>query len=236
MNTLGHIYVCSVNMNMTMGCFRTIYNTTADFHKTIKFAPIFYFVSAIITLRGPNDVSSTQCDNSLEHCSDKPYTWQECLNYNQNVWFLAYLLGLQTTYLDQGFIKQWYFSAEQIKTFGLGLWSFTFFIAGIVVYITCYMTVTYYSAGVMDFYFLFISLQILVLILITNHYKGKKELHLHHYLIAMMAVSCMGYQTYQVTILHGILNGMMIEGGGRWGYDPIWYTYNQIYEWLFRKE
>ncbi len=82
MNTFGHMYVCTVNMNMRMGCFRTVYNTTADFHRTIKFAPILYFISAIVTLRGPNDLSGTKCENSLKSCSERPYTWLDCFNFN----------------------------------------------------------------------------------------------------------------------------------------------------------
>lgn len=26
--------------------------------------------------------------------------------------------------------------------------------------------------------------------------------------------------------MQGILNGIMIEGGARWGYDPVWYDKN----------
>ena len=35
------------------------------------------------------------------------------------------------------------------------------------------------------------------------------------------AIMC-GYQHPVITILHGWANGVMIEGGARWGYDPIW--------------
>ena len=30
------------------------------------------------------------------------------------------------------------------------------------------------------------------------------------------------YQSIFVTVVHGYFNGMMIEGGARWGYDPVW--------------
>ncbi len=30
------------------------------------------------------------------------------------------------------------------------------------------------------------------------------------------------YQSIFVTVVHAYFNGMMIEGGARWGYDPIW--------------
>lgn len=30
------------------------------------------------------------------------------------------------------------------------------------------------------------------------------------------------YQSIFVTVVHAYFNGMMIEGGARWGYDPMW--------------
>ena len=35
-----------------------------------------------------------------------------------------------------------------------------------------------------------------------------------------MTFTC--YQTVLLTIVHGIFNGITIEGGSRWGYDPVW--------------
>lgn len=30
------------------------------------------------------------------------------------------------------------------------------------------------------------------------------------------------YQSIFVTVVQAYFNGMMIEGGARWGYDPVW--------------
>jgi hypothetical protein len=30
------------------------------------------------------------------------------------------------------------------------------------------------------------------------------------------------YQSVFVTVVHAYFNGMMIEGGARWGFDPVW--------------
>lgn len=48
MNILGHIYVCSVNINMVTSPFRTPHNTERDFYMTIALTPIFYFFCACI--------------------------------------------------------------------------------------------------------------------------------------------------------------------------------------------
>ena len=33
-----------------------------------------------------------------------------------------------------------------------------------------------------------------------------------------------------MTFLHGVSNGVMIEGGARWGYDPIWEKKNEDHD------
>lgn len=48
-------------------------------------------------------------------------------------------------------------------------------------------------------------------------------LHVHHYTWAGMCLVLVGAaQTPYVSVLCGWFNGVMIEGGARWGYDPIW--------------
>ena len=36
----------------------------------------------------------------------------------------------------------------------------------------------------------------------------------------MLAIIC--YQSPFISIIYGFMNGMAIEGGCRWGFDPIW--------------
>lgn len=52
--------------------------------------------------------------------------------------------------------------------------------------------------------------------------KNATDTHIHHYVLAMIVLSFTCYQTPFVTLVHGVFNGIMIEGGSRWGYDPIW--------------
>jgi hypothetical protein len=74
LNIAGHVYVCSVNMNVNPSHFYTVYNTIHDFYKTIFFAPFLFFVSAVIVLRTPHDLSETE--GSVE------YSYFECYKYN----------------------------------------------------------------------------------------------------------------------------------------------------------
>ena len=52
--------------------------------------------------------------------------------------------------------------------------------------------------------------------------KNATDTHIHHYVLAMIVLSFTCYQSLFVTLVHGVFNGIMIEGGSRWGYDPIW--------------
>lgn len=65
MNLLGHMYVCTVNLNYVNGCFHSAYNTISDFYMTIAFAPIFFFISGVISLRAVDDLSETECQDGI---------------------------------------------------------------------------------------------------------------------------------------------------------------------------
>lgn len=56
------------------------------------------------------------------------------------------------------------------------------------------------------------------------YYKSKNatDTHIHHYVLAMIVLSFTCYQSQFISLVHGVFNGIMIEGGSRWGYDPIW--------------
>lgn len=46
-------------------------------------------------------------------------------------------------------------------------------------------------------------------------------MHIHHYCIGMFAMTFLCYQSAFITLAHSIFNGITIEGGSRWGYDPV---------------
>jgi len=64
---------------------------------------------------------------------------------------------------------------------------------------------------------------------VTFILRKSHSLHFHHYLIGMCIILCLGYQGPVVAMFHGYANGIMIEGGSRWGYDPIWYERQKPY-------
>merc|ERR1712060_67600 len=56
----------------------------------------------------------------------------------------------------------------------------------------------------------------------TKKQAPEKQLHMHHYVVGFMMCTFIGYQSVPMALVHGFCTGMMIEGGCRWGFDPIW--------------
>ena len=62
-------------------------------------------------------------------------------------------------------------------------------------------------------------------------YRGRDaiDVHIHHYVVGFLAVLIIQYQSEFFTFVSAIFTGVMIEGGSRWGYDPIWtYPYSDL--------
>jgi hypothetical protein len=52
--------------------------------------------------------------------------------------------------------------------------------------------------------------------------KPGSSFHLHHWTIGLMGMTYLSYPHWMFAILHGLCCGLMIDGGARWGFDPIW--------------
>lgn len=92
----------------------------------------------------------------------------------------------------------------------------------VVVALSVYMVYAYVIAGVLWKYCIFGFLLFAIFGIITLCRKKTHYVHVHHYTAGMFLVVLIGYQSIPAGIVHAFANGMMIEGGGRWGYDDIW--------------
>jgi len=65
------------------------------------------------------------------------------------------------------------------------------------------------------------------LIVVFFVYNSRKadDVHIHHYTIAMIVLAFTGYQNAFATVVSGFFNGMMIEGGSFYGWDPVFLHY-----------
>jgi hypothetical protein len=53
-------------------------------------------------------------------------------------------------------------------------------------------------------------------------------MHVHHYNVGIIVIIFIGYQHPFTTFIHGIFNGIMIEGLTRWNCGPIFIYQNEI--------
>ena len=178
------------------------------------FAPLMFIASAMLVLRSPHDKASTQ--------GSEPYSDLDCFLYNQLLWTPAYLLGLQFTHLDHGEMKGFRMTYEEISKQTRFLRVLFILMIAFTISVLVFLTYLYLSAGIEWFYASVLVLTILFFTIPTYLLRETHDLHVHHTNIGMWAAIMLGYQHPVITVLHGLTNGVMIEGGARWGYDPIW--------------
>ena len=82
---------------------------------------------------------------------------------------------------------------------------------------------------------------VLATILTTMSYIFSKGTHFHHYFNGLLAMSFCGHHSFLISAIHGLLNGMFIEGCARWAMDPVWEIKkdkmdDNVREWMFGVE
>lgn len=85
-----------------------------------------------------------------------------------------------------------------------------------------YIVYLWYVVDLIWVFFVALGLEILVFAGVTTIVRKCFYLHFHHYTWAMCMILFLGIQRPFMSFLCGWINGVMIEGGSRWGYDPIW--------------
>ena len=111
---------------------------------------------------------------------------------------------------------------SDMKTWGKYLWALLAVVVvliGSIIYI-CFEG--FRRSHVVYRYLIWIVILVGGIVWNTKRLKGIRALHIHHYVLAFIFLSLIGYQSELLTIVHGFCMGMFIEGGCRWGYDPIW--------------
>ena len=106
--------------------FYSSYPNTSDLKITLVSTLIFFFAGNIVAMRAPTDVP-------------EGHSWQECFSYNISYWLPGLIAGLQYTHLNQGFLKDFSFSAEKISKWGGKLWGFAIFFLMIYCGIAAYV-------------------------------------------------------------------------------------------------
>ena len=119
--------------------------------------------------------------------------------------------------MDHGVMKKFVLDWKIMKTWPWFLWVLLAIIVAGALGIIASLFYFYIKFRIWVYYISWLVLVVLYFII-----RGIKKAHLHHYVICMIFITLIGYQSVWLTIVHGIANGIMIEGSARWGLDPIW--------------
>lgn len=171
---------------------------------------LFYSIGEL-NLAGENDVPNCHT-----------YTPMEIFKFNYFVWTLGFFFGLQWTHADVGPLQKITLEWDIIKTWGKGLWILFLSLVAIILGIVFVVFRVYYEIGYLKWYALYAIWGIGFIYIKTRCEKGKKKLHIHHYFWSAIIVTFLCYQSVFITFVAGFFNGVNLEGGANWGYDPIW--------------
>ena len=148
--------------------------------------------------------------------------------YNYFVWTLAYFIGLQFTHADQGIMQEFVLDWNVMKNWPPVLWAVFFALVAFLLVLVVTVFKLYIALGILKWYLLAMG------VFASWFYikaKAAKDVHIHHYCIGAAVVSVCCYQDAFITFVSGIFTGIMIEGGSRWAYDPV-FTYDEEEETL----
>ena len=86
-------------------------------------------------------------------------------------------------------MMDFYFTADAIKRWGVGLWSLFIFVILLVLGIGSGLIYLYYKANVLTFYLSLIGAELLLYITQWSGLRKCYDFHMHHYVIAMTAIT-----------------------------------------------
>ena len=153
----------------------------------------------------------------------KLYSVWDVFHYNMIWWNIAFFLGLNFTHLDNGPMKHFTLDPSDMKNWGPVLWAMFFALIFAIVEFLRIEVRDYIESGVLHYYVLWATVLVTYLVWNTKRQKQYgKQIHVHHYTLALILMSFNTVQSPTMSVVHGFLHGMMLEGGCRWGFDPIW--------------
>ena len=160
----------------------------------------------------------------------KTYTQEEVYAYNQHFWVAGFfLLGLQFTHTHVGPLAHFSLTKKCLSQMGLIGW-----VVFAMMAVTCGSVLYFALRGLAESNVLLRYLGWAVILLgfivwNTKRLSPGRSLHIHHYFLSWMMLTFICYQSEFLTFMHGFAMGVYIEGGARWGFDPIW-TANETAE------
>jgi hypothetical protein len=153
----------------------------------------------------------------------KEYSNWEVFKYNFLFWCTGFMVGVNFTHADIKPIQRLTLDPKVIATWGVGKWILALVLLALICLILLNLGYHYMSMGLVYYY---IAWGLFIYAAMKWNTKRQKEnnkhIHIHHYFVALVLMSFIQLQNPLMSNIHGFFHGMFIEGGCRWGYDPIW--------------
>ena len=112
--------------------------------------------------------------------------------------------------------------SEEMLTWSFTLWAIFISLVVLIGYGSAELIITYYRAGILGRILVFWGFVTVGFLGYTFCLGPEYDVHVHHWLWSGLFVCSLGHPSPIVTVLHGICNGILIEGASRWGFDPVW--------------
>jgi len=153
----------------------------------------------------------------------KTYTQEEVYAWNQHLWVSGFfLLGLQFTHTDIGPLQHFTLTWQCLSQMGLLGWVVLLMMASVVGSVLYFDFKGLEESDVLLRYLAWAAVLVGFIVWNTKRLSPERALHIHHYFLAWMMLTFICYQNEFLTVMHGFAMGVFIEGGCRWGFDPIW--------------
>ena len=120
----------------------------------------------------------------------KIYTTWEVFKYNMIWWNSAFILGCNFTHADCGPMQHFTLEWSVMKTWGKWLWLMFIVLILLLLKLVLNLATKYYELGILQAYILWATLLYAFMVWNTKKQKQNgKQLHVHHYFLALIVMS-----------------------------------------------
>ena len=223
LNGFGFAYVNLITHNRRKP-FITGNVDTFDFTVLIMIiTPLVFFNSTITLWRSRHAIDEIKCaEDENELCYS--YSRWDVFSFNYFWWTSWYFFGLHTSYKDAEIFEgvfSFAISFDEIADWSITTWIVISVTSVLGVFGMIYLGIKIKAMGMIRWY----SCQFLLLVALIGlmiPFFPNRTTHIHHWTMGMIATTFLSSPDFITAAIHGIMNGMMVEGGATWGYDFVW--------------
>lgn len=146
------------------------------------------------------------------------YSKIDAFSWNMLIYGVGFYLGINFTHLDVGVMKQFKIDWNDIKNFPPFLWGVLIALLVLIFSVAKVVTLYYIKLHIAKYYIAAIAVAGFIFFI-----KARKatDVHIHHYCSCFALTTLLCNHDIMFIALSGVTNGIFVEGGSKWGFDPI---------------